>query len=257
MLESLKAFAKRTSLGKMYLRHQFWKWSDRDESACRFYRQFINPGDTVVDVGANRGNRAKLFLHLQAKTVLIEPQTTCADYLKNVLRDKDNWALVEAGLGGEECEKEMLIGSSDVLSTFSTSWLETVKQSGRFGQASWEKRQKVRMTTLDTIIRQYGTPSFIKIDVEGYEQEVLSGLSKPPKALSFEFASEYLVNAFNCMDRLSLLSEFEFQISFGESLKLELPQWLSNTALKEYLLKKETAPHDDHRFFGDIYARKK
>lgn len=29
------------------------------------------------------------------------------------------------------------------------------------------------MTTLDTLIDEYGQPDFIKIDVEGYELEVL------------------------------------------------------------------------------------
>jgi FkbM family methyltransferase len=43
------------------------------------------------------------------------------------------------------------------------------------------------MTTLDELIGKHGVPVFIKIDVEGFEEAVLQGLSQPVRALSFEF----------------------------------------------------------------------
>jgi len=255
MLKSFKEFIKQTPPGKAYLRQKFWRWTDRDETACRFYQQFISPGDTVFDVGSNHGNRAKLFLKLQAKTIMVEPQATCAEYLRTVFHGTDNWVLVEAGLGGAEGEQEMLIASRDVLSTFSTEWLDTVKESGRFGQATWEKRQKVCMTTLDALIRQYGEPAFIKIDVEGYEREVLSGLSSPAKALSLEFAPEFIARSFDCIDHLSSLAKFEFQFSLGESMTLEFSEWISDAEMKTYLAKIKTDLGTT--IFGDIYARRK
>ena len=45
------------------------------------------------------------------------------------------------------------------------------------------------VTTLDRLIAQHGVPSFIKIDVEGFEDQVLAGLTHPVPALSFEFTT--------------------------------------------------------------------
>ncbi len=43
------------------------------------------------------------------------------------------------------------------------------------------------MTTRDKLIEEYGIPSFIRSDVEGYELEVLKGLSVPINMISFEY----------------------------------------------------------------------
>lgn len=257
MLNSLKTVLKRTPWGQRYshsrLRRRFWVWTQRDEAACLFYRQFIKPGDTVIDVGANRGNRARIFLKLRASTILVEPQIPCAEYLRIVLRDVPHWVLIEKALGRTEGEQEMFINEDDVLSTLSPQWLSTVQKSGRF-KSVWDKRQKTPVTTLDEIIRIHGAPSFIKIDVEGYEKEVISGLSSAPQALSFEFTPEYLEDAFVCMDHLLSLSEFEFQLSFGESLVFDSYKWMSGANLKSYIRKSQAILNPE--CFGDIYARR-
>ena len=38
------------------------------------YRQFINPGELVFDIGANTGSRSKVFMGLGARVVAVEPR---------------------------------------------------------------------------------------------------------------------------------------------------------------------------------------
>jgi hypothetical protein len=44
----------------------------------------------------------------------------------------------------------------------------------------------VQITTLDGLISKFGMPDYVKIDVEGFELEVIRGLSKRIALLSFE-----------------------------------------------------------------------
>ena len=56
--------------------------------------------------------------------------------------------------------------------------------------ANWAHRAAVKTITLDTLVETYGSPDLIKIDVEGYEYEVVSGLSKKQNKISWEWHEE-------------------------------------------------------------------
>lgn len=86
MIATLKRALKRTPLYPMYaylreqraLREQvraFRQWTKDDDLKMAFYGQLIRPGNLVFDVGANMGNRSKIFLRLGAKVVAFEPQS--------------------------------------------------------------------------------------------------------------------------------------------------------------------------------------
>ena len=55
-----------------------------------------------------------------------------------------------------------------LVSTFSDHW-----DKGRFSNKYWDKSIKIQTTTIDQLIKDYGKPKFIKIDVEGFELNVL------------------------------------------------------------------------------------
>ena len=217
-----------------------------------FYSQFIKKDDLCFDIGANVGNRVFPLLALNAKVVAVEPQKSCRNILKAKFGNKIK--IVPLGLGEKEEEKDFFISNASVISSFSEEWINSVKQM-RFKEYNWNTVQKVRMTTLDRLIENYGTPDFIKIDVEGYELEVLKGLSKPIYMISFEYTTPEQINkAIDCIKRIiNINSHFEFNYSIGETMEFALNKWLSVDEIEKLIESKifiETG-------FGDIYARNK
>jgi hypothetical protein len=105
--------------------------------------------------------------------------------------------------------------------------------------------------TLDDLISQHGEPAFVKIDVEGYEIEVISGLSKAIKHISFEFSNEMVGETINCIKHLSNIGNCEWNLSYGETLKFNFSVWVSAQNMIEYLQSKQLKPNSN----GDIYVR--
>lgn len=260
MYKTLKAMARKTSLYSAYRersernklekkRTHFWDWTAEDQKRSDFYRQFVDPGDIVFDVGANLGNRAKIFSKLDAVVIAVEPQTACVDFLLSVFRDTDNFHLVKKALGASVGQAEMLISNASVLSSLSPDWIRSVQESGRFRKYEWNQKEMVAIDTLDNLIAEYGRPTFIKIDVEGFEHQVVSGLTTPVKALSMEFTPEIMENTVMCVDRLCQIGDYRFQISLCESMELHLPTWVAADEMKRVL---SEIPRGS---FGDLYAR--
>ena len=256
MKKMVKSILKRVPGYRYFKKHRdiqsFKVLSDDEKRYIKFYQQFIKPNDLVFDVGANMGNRTKLFLNLSARVVAFEPQKICSDYLKTVLKREENFTLIEAALGDKEGEAEMLISNAHTISTLSQHWVKATKQSGRFSQYKWNKNQQVHITTLDSVIKKFGVPSFIKIDVEGYEFEVTSGLTNPIQCISIEFAVENIENTYKCIEHMRSLSNVSFQYSAGESLDFFLPTWVSEKEIKNILAKISA---QNELAWGDVYIK--
>jgi len=131
----------------------------------------------------------------------------------------------------------------------SPEWISSVKESGRFADQEWSDPIGVPLTTLDALIAEYGVPVFCKIDVEGYEWQVIAGLSQPLPLLSFEFVPEYAAAAFKAIELLDALGMRSFNFSEGESQRFERSEWRAADELAEHLGRMR-APQ-----FGDVYAR--
>jgi len=215
-----------------------------------FFSSFLSPGDLCFDVGANIGNRIEPLLFIGAKVVAVEPQDSCYKILKKKFGNRI--AIVKKGLSSEEGQRDFYISNSSTISSFSTEWIESVKE-GRLKGHKWNKIVKTEMTTLDNLIKTHGIPKFIKIDVEGYEHEVLKGLSIPVKFLSFEYTvPEQLDKVFDCIKQIEVINNnIECNYSVGESMKLQLNTWITLGDMKNHLKTKEF----NETIFGDIYIR--
>jgi FkbM family methyltransferase len=142
-------------------------------------------------------------------------------------------------------------GATSTIASLSPEWVAQVRASGRFREFEWTGEEPVEVTTLDELISEYGVPSFCKIDVEGFEAEVLDGLSTPIQALSFEFAREILETTEACLEKLAALGPYEFNHSPAESLTLAMATW---TDAERQLRELERQPVETLAW-GDVYAR--
>ena len=118
------------------------------------------------------------------------------------------------------------------------------------GAADTVTAARVQTTTLDALVKAYGLPAFVKIDVEGGELNVLRGLSQPVPALSFEFLPAALDAAEACIRQVETLGRYQFNWSIAESSELAHTEWVDGTALLQELRQSASSRH------GDIYARR-
>jgi FkbM family methyltransferase len=213
-----------------------------------FYGDFIKSGDLVFDVGANFGNRVEIFVALDAKVVAIEPQFKCVRFLKN--RYGNSIFIENVGLGSKNETKLFYEADNSVFSTFSSSYIEKVERT-RHKTSIWKESDYIQVVTLDELIVKYGNPDFIKIDVEGYELEVLQGLNDNKSVISFEYnVPELTDELFKCIERLNKIGYAKFSYSVEESMKLS-DKWYSYKDFLNIISSKDFL----NTTFGDIYVK--
>jgi FkbM family methyltransferase len=222
----------------------------RLRAMSHFYRQFIQPGDLCFDIGAHVGNRLWAWSRIGAQVVAVEPQPQCMRLLRTWYGHRPGVTLVEAAVGATPGHETLWISSrTPTVSTLSAPWIEAVRQDDSFAQVQWDRQIDVPMTTLDALIDRYGSPVFIKVDVEGFEPQVLQGLSRPVIALSFEYIPAARAGARACIERLAALGAYSFNYTSGEQHRWRSDHWLDAPALLHWL---ETLPATAGS--GDIYA---
>lgn len=123
--------------------------------------------DAFVDIGANVGYFACLARSLEKKVIAIEPMTDNLSYLYANLNIND-WHDVEVfplGLAGKPCTADLYGGGTGA------------SLVSRWAGCSDIWKRTIALSTLDIIIgtRFHGQRLLIKIDVEGFEYEVLKG----------------------------------------------------------------------------------
>lgn len=218
---------------------------------ARFYAQFIRPGDLCFDVGAHVGNRLRAWADLGAQVVGIEPQPQCMALLRRWYGRNPQITLLEQAAGAQPGSLPLLVSRRHpTVSTLSRQWIEDVRRAESFASVRWDDAVEVPVTTLDALVERFGRPVFCKIDVEGYELEVLRGLSQPLPALSIEYVPAAMDVALACIRRLEGLGRYEYNGSPGESHRLQSPDWLGPDEMSARL---SAMPLNGDS--GDIYAR--
>lgn len=142
-----------------------------DFSEMSFLLHFLREDDLFADVGANIGSYSILASGVKgARTVAFEPLLqTFLTLKKNVLINhlENKIQPFNLALGGK------------IEKLYFTTALDTVNHIVADDEMKdVEERVEVNVNTLDNIVKDEGTPALIKIDVEGFETEVINGMEE-------------------------------------------------------------------------------
>jgi len=185
------------------LSSQLWIDPHGRDEALAFFREYLKPGDSVVDVGANIGDTV-LASALQAgpagRVIGIEPHPRTFRFLK------ENIALN----GATAIELiNVAIGAAAGTARFSDDRRDDMN---RIGGGPLE----VPVKRLDDVIAAAGPIALLKVDVEGYEKFVFEGgprVLARTRAVYFEVSSLHFPRfGYTTRDLLTLLSEAGFAL---------------------------------------------
>lgn len=237
-------------IGLLYCRFLYERKSAHQKN-IDFYKKLLPAHQLCFDIGGNVGGRTKAFLASDAKVVCVEPQSVFFEYLQKQFNNNTKVCLEKIALGAKRDILELQVSS--LFPTVSTlankTWITDILNSGKL-KVKYDKVERVQVETLDFLISKYGLPYFCKIDVEGFEYQVLQGLSQLIPLISFEFFNYDMENTNLCINRLCNLGYTQFNWSIGEQQQFEMPLWSNETDLLKDIELKNTG-----KYSGDIYAK--
>ena len=200
-----------------------------------FYSRLLPKNALVFDIGANVGSMTRIFASLGARVVAVEPNADCVRHIE-LTTPKKSVEVLQAAVGRTNGLGVLSVSDrKDKMSSLSADWREAVAGENGGYSGIWKREITVPVVTLDALIERYGSPAYIKIDVEGFEDQVVQGLSRCSPLLSFEFNRVFLDPALRALDS-PLFQDAAFNYTLVDPFEFELPDWITRTDLKTRLL---------------------
>jgi FkbM family methyltransferase len=169
----------------------------------------------AFDIGANIGKWSLSNSKKYEKIIAVEAFPECFLKLKENLKHNENIECINYVVHNKD--KEITFYESeeyDTISTTNKSWL--CSPVSRFYACTDIKEHILPTIKLDDMIKIYGLPDVIKIDVEGGEYETILSLNQKVPYLCFEWVSELKDVYLNCLHHLVKIGFSRFCIQFND-----------------------------------------
>lgn len=211
----------------------------------QLYRSLVPAGALCFDVGANIGEMSEAMLEAGARVVAFEPNPLVLPELRARLDGHPRWSVVEAALGRGAAIATLYARRSHGQSGLVADWADGVVRTFQ-----------VPVVTLDAAIRAFGMPVYCKVDVEGWEFEVLEGLSQAPPLLSIEFHlnDKGVARTRACLERLAALGARQVNLTGAEGSALHLEHWLPVQGFRRWYPGDLAETLRGYRY-GDLFVR--
>lgn len=170
----------------------------------------------IFDIGTNHGHFTDEYIALypDIQVVCIEANPNLCANLVNKYQNQPNVSVYHylvSQKSNEDIDFYINVGC-DGVSTASTDWVT----KSRFSGEQWSNPIQIESITIDDLIDNTFVPDMIKIDVEGYENTVIKGLTKKVDLIQFEWAEEEMESVKDTLEYLKSIGYTQFAYRFGD-----------------------------------------
>lgn len=176
-----------------------------EPNLVQLFSKLVRAGDVVLDIGANIGCTSLLFGQIARQVYSFEPSPSTFAFLKKNVDagGLDNIAPVNLGLGNVAGEFELTFAADNRSGGF---------VSNQISASGGHNVERIVVAAGDAWIAQagIGQVDFIKIDVEGFERNVIEGLAGTIASIRPVVVLELNHWCLNVFQRTSVPDFFDF-----------------------------------------------
>lgn len=223
--KKIKSYLKQTQIWKFISKSDFYnRIRDPDnyrklQEEPNFYKMILkmhpSKNDLIFDIGANIGSKSIIFSKLARRVVSFEPSIKLFDFLQKKFEDS-NVLVYNYALGEQVSTSNLyIVENNEAYNSLNKKHIEITATSRKIATLNSVKHQQVKVEIVEHFITEFGLPKYIKIDVEGYEYEVIKGLESIVPIVSFEAnLPEFREESIHVIEYLDVLSLSRYKYNF-------------------------------------------
>ena len=225
-----------------------------DEICYKNLEHFLSPGDVCLDIGANVGlytYKMSKLVKSNGKVLSFEPVNIAFNQIR-ILKKKYslyNSQIFNLAIGKKRGETKILIPIIDDLVQLGFSHIQTIKYKSKnlvlskYGDTFHKKmnfgyKQKTKIDLIDNIVNNLRLKKidYIKIDVEGYELEVIKGAVRSIKQFKPILQIEIFYSKEKQKKLFTFFKSMEYFLVYSKKKLIKIHNWKIICGVSDYYL---------------------